>query len=181
MQMLQSLLFTAAKKATSDEARHVLNEASGRIAAMAAAQRVLYGTSDTTRFAANEFLQSVCETVRQTLPASVNLTCQPASGVLSTDAAMPLSLILNELITNAVKHGAKNQRSGGIRVEMIERGVEFELSVEDSGEGFELATVRKTSSGLQLVLGLARQIHGTIEVTRDPSRVTLRFPAERAS
>ena len=181
MQMLQSLLFTAAKKATSDEARHVLNEASGRIAAMAAAQRVLYGTSDTTRFAANEFLQSVCETVRQTLPASVNLTCQPASGVLSTDAAMPLSLILNELITNAVKHGTKNQRAGGIRVEMIERGVEFELSVEDSGEGFELATVRKTSSGLQLVLGLARQIHGTIEVTRDPSRVTLRFPAERAS
>jgi two-component sensor histidine kinase len=79
-----------------------------------------------------------------------------------------------------VKHGAKNPRPGGIRVEMIERGVEFELSVEDSGEGFELATVRKTS-GLQLVLGLARQIHGTIEVTRDPSRVTLRFPAERAS
>lgn len=181
MQMLQSLLFTAAKKATSDEARHVLNEASGRIAAMAAAQRVLYGTSDTTRFAADEFLRSVCETVRQTLPTSVTLTCQPASGVLSTDAAMPLSLILNELITNAVKHGAKNQRPAGIRVEMMKRGVEVELSVEDSGEGFELATVRKTSSGLQLVRGLARQIHGTIEVTRDPSRVTLRFPAERAS
>jgi PAS domain S-box-containing protein len=181
MQMLQSLLFTAARKARNDEARKVLDEASGRIAAMAAAQRVLYGTSDATRFAANEFLESVAETVRQTLPASVTLKCEPANGVLSTDVAMPLSLILNELITNAVKHGAQTQSDDFIRVGLTQQDGRFELFVEDGGDGFDLATVRQTSSGLQLVLGLARQIQAAVEVTRNPSRVTLGFFADYAS
>ena len=67
MQMLQSLLFSAARTAHSEEARKVLNEASARIAAMAAAQRVLYGRSDASRFAAAEFLPAVCETIGNTI------------------------------------------------------------------------------------------------------------------
>ena len=97
MQMLQSLLFSAARTAHSEEARKVLNEASARIAAMAAAQRVLYGRSDATRFAAEEFLPAVCETIRQLLPPDTRIECGAAHGVLSNDVAMPLALILNEL------------------------------------------------------------------------------------
>ena len=181
MQMLQSLLFTASRAARSDEARRVLDEASNRVAAMAAAQRVLYGKSDATRFEAAEFLQAVCETAKQSLPPSVALQCRPATGVLSNDIAMPLALILNELITNAVKHGCTNHAACAVRVDLTEHDGTFELSVEDDGEGFDLESVRKTSSGLQLVLGLSRQLHGSIEVTRNPSKVALRFPSERAS
>jgi PAS domain S-box-containing protein len=181
MQMLQSLLFTASRAARSDEARRVLDEASNRVAAMAAAQRVLYGKADATRFEAAEFLQAVCETAKQTLPPSVALQCRPAGGVLSNDIAMPLALILNELITNAVKHGCINHAACAVRVDLTERDGLFQLSVEDDGEGFDLESVRKTSSGLQLVLGLSRQLHGSIEVTRNPSKVALRFPSERAS
>src|SRR5205814_3019496 len=49
MQILQSLLFTATRKAKSEDARRVLEDACGRVAAMAAAQRVLYGTNDASR------------------------------------------------------------------------------------------------------------------------------------
>jgi len=119
--------------------------------------------------------------VKQTLPPGVALECQPASGVLSNDVAMPLALILNELVTNAVKHGCGNHARCAVRLELTERDGTFELSVEDDGEGFDLETVRKTSSGLQLVLGLARQIHGDVEVTRNPCRVMLRFPAQGAA
>ena len=181
MQMLQSLLYTASRTARSDEARRVLDEASGRVAAMAAAQRILYGKTDATRFEAGEFLNAVCETVKQTLPAEVTLECRPASGVLSNDMAMPLALILNELITNAVKHGCRDRGPCAVRVDLTAREGMFELAVEDDGEGFDLESVRKASSGLQLVLGLARQLHGTIDVTRNPSKVVLRFAAERAS
>src|SRR4051812_29939524 len=181
MQMLQSLLFTASRAARSEEARRVLDEASSRVAAMAAAQRVLYGKADAIRFNASEFLDAVCETVKQTLPAAVALECRPANGVLSNDVAMPLALILNELITNALKHGCRDRDPCAVRVGLTERDGMFELSVEDDGEGFDLEAVRKASSGLQLVLGLARQLNGDIEVTRNPSRVTLRFAAERAS
>jgi PAS domain S-box-containing protein len=181
MQMLQSLLYTASRSARSEEARRVLDEASGRVAAMAAAQRILYGKADATQFEAREFLQAVSGTVEQTLPPGVVLECRPASGVLSNDMAMPLALILNELITNAVKHGCKDRAPCAVRVELTARDGIFALSVEDEGDGYDLDAVRRTSSGLQLVLGLSRQIHGSIDVTRQPSKVVLRFPAERAS
>jgi PAS domain S-box-containing protein len=182
MQMLQSLLFTAAKRAKSDEARQVLGDASGRIAAMAAAQRVLYGTTDASRFAAKDFLHSVCRTVQQTLPADVKIVCEAASGVLANDAAMPLALIFNELLTNAVKHGIKEHAKATIRVGLTQKGDEFELYVEDDGDGFDLQAVRKGSSGLQLVLGLARQLRGTFKTERMPAfRAVLRFPVGRAS
>ena len=180
MQMLQSLLFTAAKNARSDAARRVLDEASGRISAMAAAQRVLYATPDADRFDVKDFLRSVCETVHQTLPASIGMKCQPTEGGLPTDMAMPLALIVNELITNAAKHGTTHS-SGSVVVGLTRQESIFRLTVEDLGRGFDLATVRKTSSGLQLVLGLARQIHGKIEVSRHPSRVCLHFPSDPIS
>src|SRR5262249_39719305 len=137
MQMLQSLLFVAARSSDSEAAQKVLNEASGRIAAMAAAQRVLYGRSDATRFAAEEFLPAVCETIRQLLPAETQIECGAARGILSNDVAMPLALILNELVTNAVKHGGRNQAAQVIRVSLTEQDEGLRLCVEDDGDGFD--------------------------------------------
>ena len=181
MQMLQSLVMAAAKNARSEEARRVLGEAGARIAAMAAAQRVLYGRTDATSFAADEFLRAVCLTVEQALPYGARIDQEKACGVLSNEVAMPLALILNELLTNAFKHGMKSSPSGTVRVGLTEFGGQFELYVEDDGNGFELECVRETSSGLKLVLGLSRQLHGTIDVKREPSRVSLQFPAGRPS
>jgi two-component sensor histidine kinase len=105
MQMLQILLETGTRRARSSEAREVLEEASGRIMAMAAAQRVLYTTHDATRFNAREFLNTVCESARQTFPQELEINCEADAMQLSNDAAMPLALIANELLTNAVKYG----------------------------------------------------------------------------
>jgi PAS domain S-box-containing protein len=179
MQVLQSLLSSAGRNTRSEEARNVLNEASGRIAAMAAAQRVLYGTTDASRFAVDEFLHAVTETVRQTLPSDVRIVCETAKGELANDAAMPLALILNELLTNAAKHGIEDKDSDTIRVGLTESEGRFELFVEDSGEGFDVDAVRHSASGLRLVLGLARQLHGSFEVTKLPSRASPFFPVSR--
>src|SRR5262249_7007382 len=73
MQMLQILLEAGTRRARSPEARQVLEEASGRIIAMAAAQRVLYTTHDATRFDARDFLNTVCETARQTFPHELDV------------------------------------------------------------------------------------------------------------
>jgi hypothetical protein len=97
MQMSQILLEAGARRAESSEAREVLDEASGRVAAMAAAQRALYRTSDATRFNAGDFLNTVCETAKQTFPQALDIDCQADAAQLSNDAAMPLALIANEL------------------------------------------------------------------------------------
>lgn len=174
MQMLQSLLANAARNTQHAEARQVLGEASDRLAAMAAAQRVLYGTADATRFDGQEFLDAICKTARHAFPNNVQIACRSDVGQLPNDSAMPLALILNELLTNAVKHGMKG-RPGTIEVGLERSGDGFVLFVADEGPGFDLDAVVRRSSGLQLVQGLARQLRGRFAVHRSPTRCVLQF------
>jgi PAS domain S-box-containing protein len=176
MQMLQSLLGVAARQAASAEAREVLEEACGRISAMAAAQRVLYTTPDATRFNARDFLNTVCETTKQTFSQELNIDCEADSIQLPNDAAIPLALIVNELLTNAVKLGLNGRDAGNIRVRLTRENDSFLFYVEDDGPGFHLPSVQRRSSGLALVQGLARQLRGEFEVTRTPAtRCSVRF------
>jgi PAS domain S-box-containing protein len=176
MQMLQSLLHAAARQTQNSDARRVLAEASGRIAAMGAAQRVLYGNTDATRFNAAEFLEAVCETVRQTFSASAKFLCEAEPTELPNDVAMPLALILNELLTNSIKHAAHGGREVNIRVGLTRADESFLLFVEDDGPGFDFEQVRDRSSGLRLVQGLARQLRGRFEVTTTPlTRCSVHF------
>src|SRR5262249_23463484 len=97
-------------------------------------------------------------------------------GELSNDMAMPLALIINELMTNAVKHGLNGKDHGTIRVGMKRDGNRYVLSVEDEGPGFDLSAVRRRASGLRLVEGRAGQVGGTFEVHTDPvTRCSLTF------
>jgi PAS domain S-box-containing protein len=176
MQMLQILLEAGARRAESSEAREVLEEASGRVIAMAAAQRVLYTIHDATRFNARDFLGAVCETAKQTFPAELVIDYQADAVQLANDAAMPLALIANELLTNAVKYGLNRQSAGTIRVRLRREDDSFLFYVEDDGPGFDLQLVQQRSSGLRLVQGLARQLRGKFEVTRtSATRCSVRF------
>jgi two-component sensor histidine kinase len=133
MQMLQILLEAGAQRAESTEAREVLEEASGRIMAMAAAQRVLYTTPDATRFNARDFLS--CETAKQTFPRELDIDYEADSIRLSNDSAMPLALIANELLTNAVKYGLNGRTAVTIRVRLRREDDTFLFYVEDGGPG----------------------------------------------
>ncbi len=175
MQTLQSLLSLAGRQTHSAEARRILGEAGGRIAAMAAAQQVLYTTSDATRFNAREFLEAICHTARQTFSRETNIACEAGEIELANDTAMPLALILNELLTNAVKHGADASGASTVRVELARQSSSFVLRVADDGPGFDLQAVHRRSSGLQLVLGLVRQLRGKFDVEKDPCRCTVEF------
>ena len=165
MQMLHVLLNSSLRATNSLEARSILEDASRRVGAMAAAQQVLYGTTSATSFQADEFLQSVCQTAQQTFAKNVTIKVETAEGNLGNDVAAPLALILNELMTNAVKHGLKG-KAGEIRVGLEKNGETFMLYVDDDGPGFDLETARRRSSGLSLVQALARQLKGRMEVTR---------------
>jgi len=154
----------------------VLEEASGRIMAMAAAQRVLYTTHDATRFNARDFLNAVCESARQTYPQELEIDFEADAMQLSNDAAMPLALIANELLTNAVKYGLNGAAAATIRVRLKREDDSFLFYVEDDGPGFDLESVQRRSSGLALVQGLARQLGGKFEVARTPAtRCCVRF------
>jgi PAS domain S-box-containing protein len=175
MQILHVLLSTSLRGTRSPEARSVIEDASRRVGAMAAAQQVLYGTPDGTSFSAAEFLQTVCRTAQQTFAKSVAIEIVAAEGSLSNDTAAPLALILNELLTNAVKHGLAG-RGGAVRTGLRREADGYVLFVEDDGPGFEIRAAPRQASGLALVQALARQLRGHLEVSRAPrTRCSLIF------
>lgn len=179
LQMLQGLLLTAERESTNKETREVFADAAQRVAALAAAQRSLYMGSPRS-FRIYDFLKAVCETARQSFDRPVSVQIKADDGQLSNDLSMPLALILNELLTNAAKHGVDGNRDGGITVTFRRTGAEAVLIVEDEGPGFELQKTGRRSSGLGLVRGMARQLGGQFSVERGSgARCIVRFPENR--
>jgi PAS domain S-box-containing protein len=167
MQMLQSLLYFAERETSSEEARAVLTDAMRRVGAMAAAQKVLYEEGKPTSYNAKDFLESVCSSAQSAFDKQAVIAIEEASGALSNDTAMPLALIVNELLTNAVKHGINGTGAGTIHVGFADQDGTYRLWVEDEGPGFQLSpAVRRRASGLGLVSGLARQLGGSFAVER---------------
>lgn len=176
MQMLYALLAAARRETRSDDAGAALDEAARRVAAMAAAQTALYQSDNLSRFDSAAFMTSVCAAAAAACGDSVALDLHAEAGKLANDVAVPLALILNELVTNAAKYGSNGDGRGAVRVGLTEADGRFTLVVEDDGPGFDLAEVRRRSSGLGLVMGLARQIGGSFRVERSPgARCVLEF------
>ncbi len=176
MQMLQSLLNAARRETSSADGRAALSDVAQRVGAMAAVQKVLYQTNNASRYRAKEFIGAVCSSARQGFGTDITIECAADDGELSNDTAVPLALIVNELVTNAAKHGVNGRAQGSIKVCLTKDADSFVLQVEDDGPGFELAETRRRSSGLGLVMGLVRQIGGSFKVERVPgARCTVEF------
>src|SRR5262249_47446076 len=97
-------------------------------------------------------------------------TIQVSDLYLNINQAITCGLIVNELISNALKHAFPDERAGRVRVELRPLGGHrLVLVVSDDGVGLplDLDLARVDSLGLQLVQDLADQLHGTVEVSRD--------------
>jgi PAS domain S-box-containing protein len=175
IQAVWSMLTLGAREASNADTREALLEASHRIAAMAAAQQVLY-RSDLESVRGDELVDSVIASLEKSLDGYGRVAVEAHSVVLSNDAALPLALVVNELVVNAVKHGQGEKRDGLITVRLTALSNEIELCVEDNGPGFELEHTNRRTSGLGLVDGLARQLGGSFQVERSgTTRCIVRF------
>ena len=180
MQMLQSLLNTATREASNPEAREVLANAVQRVGAMAAAQNSLY-CINATSFEARALLESLVRNASQGFGQKVDVAIEAASGVLANDVAVPLALIVNELISNAMKHGRGERGRVSVKIGLIPQGEEWVLEIADDGPGFTMVQPQKRASGLGLVIILAKQLGGTLQVTEDRgARCVVRFGGPRS-
>ena len=167
--MLSGMLSAARREAAAPEAAAALEEASRRLAAVGAVHQMLYQGSDLRGVRGDEFVARVATMVAEASGVRGRLLVEAEPAGIGNDAAVPLALVLNELVANAVKHGTRtNGAPGQIRVGLSTRpDGSVELWVEDDGPGFEPATgVTKRASGIGLVRGLARQLGGTFSVER---------------
>jgi two-component sensor histidine kinase len=179
IQMMVGLFSAAIRETASEEVKAVLQAANQRLLAVGAAQDMMYETQQLTTVPAAAFIAALARTSSASLGRAVDVDASAADGRLSNEVAFPLALILNELVTNAVKHGDPGG-SGAVRVALERRGDEFRLIVRDCGPG--VASVpperQRRSSGLGLVRGLCRQIGAELSITNDGgARIVVRFTA----
>jgi hypothetical protein len=89
---------------------------------------------------------------------------------LSINQAIPCGLIINELVSNSLKHGFKNKQKGCIYVDVSKIGREhIQIKVRDTGSGLPHHVHLETTDtlGLTLVRDLVKQLRGTVTVERD--------------
>lgn len=163
IQTIQSLLSGAQREATHPEAKELLAGVTRRVAAVAAAQTAI-GQVDAGMFEAQILLQAVGQSASQSFGPKLDIEIGRSTVRLPVRAAVPLAIIANELIGNAVKHAKGDRNRVAVRLNLRSENGESLLTVQDDGPGFEPAPVKHRASGLGLVDALARQLGGRLEV-----------------
>jgi two-component sensor histidine kinase len=156
----------------------VLNEASRRVAVMGTVQQVLYAGDGTgTTYEADALLRAVAAIAKHGPAGPITISVADSGIVLTNDTAVPLALMLNELLSNAARFAGGAGRAATVAVGLARTGERFALTVEDNGPGFVADfDTSKRASGLGLVRGLVRQLGGTLTVERrDGARCTVTF------
>ncbi len=174
LQIISSLLSLQSNTVADSQALEILRESQNRVKSMALVHEKLYRSPDLARIDFAEYVRSLtAQLFRTYAPGSgvVELQTQIEGLWLDVDTAVPCGLIINELVSNALKYAFPDGRSGKIRV-AVDRGDadRLALRVVDNGVGFPAnVDYRNTTSlGLQLVNTLADQIGGTVELERYP-------------
>ncbi|MCF8210841.1 MAG: PAS domain S-box protein [Rhodoferax sp.] len=193
LQVITSLLRLEEARTTQIDTRSVLQDMQGRIRSMALVHETLYRSGSFASVGLHQYLQQVASLAfrAQTNNGSaVRLTLELSPVTTSLDQATPCGLLVNELISNSLKHGFIKGQEGEVRVVLqpLASGSHpsgkplWTLSVSDTGSGlppdFELR--RNQSLGLQLVSDLVRQLKGELQVRSGPGTAfTLHFPIEK--
>jgi two-component sensor histidine kinase len=188
LQVISSLLYLQSKDIADAGVRALFLDSQNRVRSMALVHERLYRSEDLAKVDFAEYVRSLAASLIRSYRVNTNgvkLAVDVEEVYLSVDAAVPCGLIINELISNCLKHAFPDGRAGEIRVELRRAGGhKLSLTVTDDGVGFpQDLKARPTSSlGLQLVHTLTEQLGGQVELSGDVGTVaTVRFPAEDQS
>jgi PAS domain S-box-containing protein len=165
MQIIASLIGMTLRNITDDAVRSSLQTAMGRVEAMSTVHRRFYQSEDVTRFDVGAFASELATNlVVATGRSDIRLALDLEPIRVVADKAAPLALMLNELATNAIKHGFAGDRGGTLSIAIHRAGPEnCRIVVADDGPGLQLVESNEGAFGHQLVQRLARQLKAHID------------------
>lgn len=192
LQLIVSLFNLQVRALDDDDGRHALLDAAGRVRAMALVHERLYQASTLSPIALDSYIRDLCEQLARASSAAqrgIGLRIDVAAAVeVALDVAVPLGLLINELVSNSLKHGFPDGRAGMIRVRLAcDHNGALVLTVSDDGVGFvpNDGGTSGQSLGLKLVSALSEQMHASFTLdnhgTLSGTVATLVFQANAAS
>jgi PAS domain S-box-containing protein len=170
MQIISSLLNLQRSYIQDAEADNILQESQGRVKSMALVHEKLYQTDDLSKINVAEYIRSLSMNLfhSYTVKPGIKLTLDVGEVYFNIDTAVPLGLIINELVSNSLKYAFCDRENGEISISLKETddsGI-YHLKVRDDGVGFpsDLDFNNTPSLGLKLVNTLVNQLDGEIEL-----------------
>ena len=178
LQVISSLLslqsgYTKEKKISS-----LFKESQSRIRSMGLIHEILYQTNDFARIDFSEYIPRLAGHLARSYGLEDSLKINVKDVFLDIDRSIPCGLIINELVSNSLKHAFSGMEKGEIYINFYLKDNYFILEAGDNGTGFpeDLDFQNTSSLGLQLVSNLVEQIEGTIELERiEGTRFKIKF------
>lgn len=162
LQIVSSMLYIQGTHAKNLEAHEALQNASARVLAIAAVHERLYTGKDIRAVPLDAFLGELCNDIGEALGCADQVKVELAPVEVPTDMAIPLSLVLNELLTNALKYGR-----APYRVTLAPQEGGLAMTVSDAGQG-PAADNGRRGFGSQIVEAAAKQLSARLETKRGP-------------
>lgn len=186
MQVISSLLNLHSSSIKNARARSIFLESQNRVKSMALVHEILYQTKDLASVDMVHYTKKLLGVLQQSYAAQakfIAIAPKIANISLDVDAAIPCGLIINELVTNALKHAFAAGKKGRITITMEKRNrTHVVLTVRDDGKGLPkgFSSKQHSSLGLTLVNALVEQLKGSLMIggTRGTT-FSVVFPKER--
>jgi two-component sensor histidine kinase len=172
MQVISSILNLQSSYVTDQYALSLLKESQNRIKTMAYIHEALYQNKTFSSINFSEYISTLTNNILQSYAASiqkVRLVTDIQKIILNLDMSIPAGLIINELVTNSIKHAFTGSNEGNILINLHTKDNTLFLEVSDTGKGFpkDIDFKNTNSLGLQLVNTLVEQLNGKLELSEN--------------
>lgn len=171
-QIVSSLLYLQSEDIDNTDAKRAIKEAENRVRSMVLIHQKLYNKEEVVGIRTAEYFEDLVKDILESHTSDISCETDIEPLVLDIDTVTPLGLILNELITNSLKHAFTP--AGGdhrVRVCFHKEKDTLVLRVKDNGTGFT-QEIRDTSFGIKLMKALARKIKADLSYTDSPGNGT---------
>jgi len=173
MQVISSLLNMQADSVDEPRANQALRDAIGRIHSMASIHEKIYSTDNFTRVDMAAYVNELSKDLLalhsgRRGPVTIESRLHPV--FMKMDKAIPFGLIINEILTNSIKHGCGESTPCAVDLLLEESAGWITLTIADNGPGMEpeiFSSEQKTSMGMQIIEALAKQINATLSLDVD--------------
>ncbi len=175
MQIISSMLLLQSRYSDDEKLKTILLESQNRIETMALVHEKLYQSENLADINFKSYVDSLLKNIltlfNRRSSVIYNINCNDDT-LLNINTAIPLGLLLSELITNSVKHGFKNLEKGKIDISLEKlEDKKFRLKYKNDGNKFpdniDIKNMKIKSYGLKLITILTSQLDGTIKLNRD--------------
>jgi|GEM_PF-2591098 len=183
LNVVSSLLNLGAAKDAASRPHDVLASARSRVGSMALVYDLIDDGADLESIDMSSYLRKLCASVASNYPSDeprVGLELDLDNVRLGAETAVTVGLLVNELVSNSLRHAFPKGKSGHIAVRIKRTKEACALSVDDDGIGFASGSGPSGAMGVKLASALAAQLGGSLSLeTNEGVRASLAFPWPR--